>query len=1451
LIVCAILALPFTLLFLCGSDICWNSEGVERELQDNIAFIPTNLLVLTNVVLISMWWTYLCRRIRGPSWGNPSFLPHWLSVQWKPKPPERIDRGRPCGKNKREQKRQQLQVALEVFAKGPSLTDRIFHHNPTKRHRKFLLSALQIATAISKKGIPNLSIAGDRCLRRDMRQYKRKGLVMTTNLKQEDLVRLRQVLTDYQPQAMLSNNIQDSITLTIDSGCSHSATGCKDDFLPGTLIDLPKPFEMEGIAGGLTVHQKGRVKYEVLTDDSDVHVIETSAYYMPDLPCRLFSPQSHFQELFINGKDNHEKSGFTIKRNRGVLTWETGRETTIELCETTHLPQLRVFQNALESAKALALKGCVTDEVNQNLTGAQKLALRYHFRLGHIAFNHVQWLGRQGWLGPEGVKMGKASISNPKCAACQFGKQARTPTPGKRVQFDDSGALSKDQTKPGQRIFVDQYESRVPGRTYASRGGSSSLKFVGGTLFYDAASGFISVHHQHSFTAAETVQSKMRFEQEALQAGVAVDCYHTDNGVFKAREFLQELSEKGQGIRYSGVSAHFQNGAAENGIKLVVRNARTMMLHVALRWPGYAEQELWPMAMSHAVHLWNHTPKMGSGLAPIEVFTGSKSDHSYLLNAHPWGCPVYVLEPKLRDGHKLPKWEPRSKRGQYMGISPSHASSVHLVRNLQTGSITPQYHLVFDDFFETVFSEGEQEPTVWQDLVVFNSFANNFDDEEYQPELAAEWLNPKELEQRVAAQEQERERLVRGHTKEKIELEKLKPMENEIKQMVRNVESELPAVAIKQERQQPVIDLSTETEPDAVPTTEHTPTLRETTQPPDHERRYPLRTRRPTKRLIEDESFLMSPRNLVFMGKALLQNWRTTQTDYRYIVALLTSVDTLGLEAVHPAIAQFPSALKAATKDPDSPSFQEAMTGPYREEFLEAMRTEISELEAHNCWDVVAASNLPEGAKILPTMWVFKIKRFPDGRVRRFKARLVVRGDFQVEGVDYDEKYAPVVPWSTVRLLLSIAASQGLETRQVDFSNAFVQAHLNEPKPIYVQTPATFFSDIGEKTVLRLNRSLYGLVQAPLYWGNHLRDVLVNQHGFTASELSPCLYYRDGVIILTYVDDCLFFAKEKQQIDKVLEGIRTSSGLQFTIEDDAFTFLGVELKRHEDGTVEFLQRSLIKKILSSCKMTDCNTKSTPANQSPLGTDANGPTFDRSFDYASIVGMMMYLSSNSRPDIQFAVHQCARFTHAPKRSHGEAILRICRYLQGTKERGLRFKPTEMLKLDCYCDADFAGLYNVENHQDPVCVKSRTGFCLTLGDCPLLWVSKLQSEIALSTTEAEYIALSQAIRELLPMRSLFQEVGTVLNLKCATPTILHSTVFEDNNGALALATSPKITPRTKHIAVKYHHFRSKIGPDKGIIIQRIDTNKQKADIFTKGLGAQQFAYIRALVMGWSDT
>ena len=265
-------------------------------------------------------------------------------------------------------------------------------------------------------------------------------------------------------------------------------------------------------------------------------------------------------------------------------------------------------------------------------------------------------------------------------------------------------------------------------------------------------------------------------------------------------------------------------------------------------------------------------------------------------------------------------------------------------------------------------------------------------------------------------------------------------------------------------------------------------------------------------------------------------------------------------------------------------------------------------------------------------------------------------------------------------------------------------------------------------------------------------------------------------------------------------------------------------------------------------MADCNTKATPCGQEALGSDLGGTAISGKFDYSSVVGMLMYLSSNSRPDIQYAVHQCARFNHFPKQSHEDAVCRICRYLQGTKEKGVRFKPSTSLTLDCYVDADFAGLYGVEDSQDPVCVKSRTGYCLTLGNCPVIWVSKLQTEVALSTTEAEYIALSQSMRDLLPMRRLLEETGKVLELDLGKPAMIHSTVFEDNNGALSLALSPKMSPRTKHIAIKYHHFRENVGESKGIRIVKIDTNLQKADIFTKGLPAEKHQSIRKLLMGW---
>ena len=233
---------------------------------------------------------------------------------------------------------------------------------------------------------------------------------------------------------------------------------------------------------------------------------------------------------------------------------------------------------------------------------------------------------------------------------------------------------------------------------------------------------------------------------------------------------------------------------------------------------------------------------------------------------------------------------------------------------------------------------------------------------------------------------------------------------------------------------------------------------------------------------------------------------------------------------------------------------------------------------------------------------------------------------------------------------------------------------------------------------------------------------------------------------------------------------------------------------------------------------------------------------------SVIGMLLYLCSNSRPDIQYAVHQCARFSHDPGKKHGNAVKKIVRYLLGTRDKWLEFTSDNKMGLSCYVDADYAGLWKYESDQDPVCVRSRTGYVLTLGNCPVTWSSKLQTEVALSTLESEYIALSSSMRELIPLRRLLGEIGEELGLDYCKPAMIHSKVFEDNNGVLGLAESPKMTPRTKHIAVKYHWFKEHIGEDQGIILIKIESENQKADIFTKGLTLDLFRRVRKLLLGW---
>jgi hypothetical protein len=298
--------------------------------------------------------------------------------------------------------------------------------------------------------------------------------------------------------------------------------------------------------------------------------------------------------------------------------------------------------------------------------------------------------------------------------------------------------------------------------------------------------------------------------------------------------------------------------------------------------------------------------------------------------------------------------------------------------------------------------------------------------------------------------------------------------------------------------------------------------------------------------------------------------------------------------------------------------------------------------------------------------------------------------------------------------------------------------------------------------------------------------------------------------------------------------------------------LGVKIERLSNGHVNLTQPHLIDQILSDLRLigdlkNQPTTKKTPmACSHILHKHPNSESFDGHFDYRSVIGKMLYLEKSTRPDIAYAVHQCARFASDPKEEHGKAVKWLGRYLLETRDKGTILKPGKQ-SFDCYVDADFCGNWRSDQSDDPSTARSRTGYVIMYANCPLSWASKMQTEVALSTTEAEYIALSTALRECMPLMQLIKELQAHgFNIMEGKPK-MHCRVFEDNSGALIMATEHKARPRTKHLNVKYHHFRDQVVSGE-ISVHAIDTTLQCADLLTKPLNEELTNRHRKFIQGW---
>jgi len=462
---------------------------------------------------------------------------------------------------------------------------------------------------------------------------------------------------------------------------------------------------------------------------------------------------------------------------------------------------------------------------------------------------------------------------------------------------------------------------------------------------------------------------------------------------------------------------------------------------------------------------------------------------------------------------------------------------------------------------------------------------------------------------------------------------------------------------------------------------------------------------------------------------------------------------------------------------------------------------------------------------VLPSTWTFKCKCYPDGEVKQLKAKFCVRGDKLIHGVDYFETYAPVVQWETIRLLLSLSIRLNLITSQVDYTTAFVQVSVDYD--VHCEIPRSYRED-GK--LLKLKWNLYRLHQGPKNFFALLKNKILTIE-FMQSTSDPCLFMKEDCVYVVYVDDCLFFAQNQTIIDNVIEGIR-DEGIALKKEDDVAGFLGVQLIKHKDGRIKRTQTGLIKRIISTMGLEGSNPKGTPSLEGTLTKDYTGDSYNEGFNYASVVGMLMYRQGHSRPDITFSVNQCARYTFAPKQSHQESLKRIGRYLVVTVDEGIIFTPTNDFCLHCYLDSDFVGQWNYEDQSDLTSVRSRSRFVFLFDGYPVSWKSKLQTGMALSTMEAEYVALSTVMENMIPLRQLVIDVCRAVGVQENDLIKLSSDVWEDNEGALTLVKlePPRMTPRYLGLGVYQKEKVTLNQTTKGLAITSSTSNesqKRKSD------------------------
>ena len=525
----------------------------------------------------------------------------------------------------------------------------------------------------------------------------------------------------------------------------------------------------------------------------------------------------------------------------------------------------------------------------------------------------------------------------------------------------------------------------------------------------------------------------------------------------------------------------------------------------------------------------------------------------------------------------------------------------------------------------------------------------------------------------------------------------------------------------------------------------------------------------------------------------------------------------------------------SGTDDDDEPrTYAEAMRRPDTATWLLAVEAELDSLRRAGTWTLTP---LAAGRHAIGCKWVFKIKRHADGSIDKYKARLVAKGYSQQAGIDFGETFAPVAKFTSIRMLLALAAHYDFEVHQMDVRSAFLNGDLDVD--IYMQQPEGYTdgSSGGQQLVCKLQKALYGLRQAGRAWFEKMDDALV-QLGFSSLAHDSCVYVQRAAghvtFIALYVDDLLILGSSLP----ILAELKRKLSQRFEMTDlgEAHFILGLQLTR--DRRARQLSRSqqhYVRRVVDRYGMTNCNPTSTPLSLGTVLSKKDSPATPpavpvtiNGHTYASVVGALMYAMMGTRPDLAYSVGYLSRFSSNPGPAHVTALKHVLRYLAGTSDYQLVYgtsqrdesSPSGQFQVYGYCDSDYAA-----------CVDDRrsvAGWVFIAAGGATNWQSQKQKSIALSTVEAEYMAACAACKEAVWQTAVWGQAG----LSSDDPMV----ILCDSQGANALAKNPEHHSRSKHIDVRYHYVR-RVVADGVVLLEHVASANQAADQLTKPLSKPQ--------------